>query len=707
MKLKNKYFLLLIFCNFFLTITTFSKEVTINEASEIARYFHKEHHQAEFLNLKIIDTISDKLTISDDTIILFYIFNFSPNGFVIVSATDNAFPILAYSDENRFEIQNLPENIQSWLESSKVALEKIINNNIPSTDDIKKAWRKLSNKEALCKEKTVLPLLKSKWGQGVFYNDLCPESSGGSGGRCPAGCVAVSLAQTLYYYNYPQYPTGYSYYTCDSSPTNEYINFGSHTLFWNDMKDSLNTSSEATAELIFLSGVSVNTFYSSFGSGATTSSCVSALVDNFKYSHDITYISRMFYNDSAWNNILKINLDKKMPIIYRGCDSSETNSHSFVCDGYNGNDYFHFNWGWNGYDDGYFFINNLNPAVNYSFRQAAVINIYPDTINYYYPEKCSNNKLLSAESQSFDDGSGPLFPYRPNNDCSWLIAPSNAKVTIQLELSSVDTELGKDILYIYDGPDENAQLIASVSGHVQDTILYSTMNRMYLRFVTNDSVQGSGWVIKYKINYADYVKDTTFFYYDQQASIDDYSGNYDYYNNINYKWIIQPENINYITVSIDSIDTETGMDNLEIFDLQNTIPVCLKKINGKGNNIIFRFKTDKILLKFTTNSSGTFPGWKIHYTTEFLYEKNTDLYNFACFPNPATNILNIQFEFKNEMDASISLTKAVGIPVYLKQLENFSGIYSDRIDLTKWEKGVYILKLKTENKTITKRIEKL
>jgi hypothetical protein len=63
-------------------------------------------------------------------------------------------------------------------------------------------------------------------------------------------------------------------------------------------------------------------------------------------------------------------------MVYGGFGNS--GGHAFVCDGYNNNGYFHFNWGWGGYADDYFYIGNLNPASsNYTSGQQAIIGIEP------------------------------------------------------------------------------------------------------------------------------------------------------------------------------------------------------------------------------------------------------------------------------------------------------------------------------------------
>ena len=61
---------------------------------------------------------------------------------------------------------------------------------------------------------------------------------------------------------------------------------------------------------------------------------------------------------------------------------------AFVCDGYDTNNFFHINWGWDGYFDGYFNLNLLNPYdtnnvgyTGFSSQQNAIIGIQKPTDN--------------------------------------------------------------------------------------------------------------------------------------------------------------------------------------------------------------------------------------------------------------------------------------------------------------------------------------
>ena len=53
----------------------------------------------------------------------------------------------------------------------------------------------------------VSPLIKTKWSQSPYYNNLCPLDSD-SHMRAVTGCVATAMAQVINYWKYPQ--TGFS-----------------------------------------------------------------------------------------------------------------------------------------------------------------------------------------------------------------------------------------------------------------------------------------------------------------------------------------------------------------------------------------------------------------------------------------------------------------------------------------------------------------
>jgi Peptidase C10 family len=120
------------------------------------------------------------------------------------------------------------------------------------------------------------------------------------------------------------------------------------------------------------------------GSGAQTLDVATALKTYFDYASSVQGVYRTSYTSTAWTNLLKAELDAGRPMQYAGTGSG--GGHSFVCDGYDNQNYFHFNWGWGGSSDGYFITSALNPGSlgtgggsgGFNTNQRAIIGIRPN-----------------------------------------------------------------------------------------------------------------------------------------------------------------------------------------------------------------------------------------------------------------------------------------------------------------------------------------
>lgn len=117
-------------------------------------------------------------------------------------------------------------------------------------------------------------------------------------------------------------------------------------------------------------------------SGADINDATQALLKYWDYSDDIRYVRRSWFTLRDWSQLLYDALKNYGPILYGGF--SVASAHAFVCDGYDGEGLFHFNWGWDGKADGYFAIDFLNPVVEdepkktgYNGAQSALLNIHP------------------------------------------------------------------------------------------------------------------------------------------------------------------------------------------------------------------------------------------------------------------------------------------------------------------------------------------
>ena len=339
-----------------------------------------------------------------------YVFeNYGNNGFMVVSADDAITPLLGYSDTNSFDPSNIPPALQGWLDQYSEQIEYVRSNNVSqsigSTTNIKlpTSWT------------SVGPLLKTTWNQGAPYNDKCPQQNGVN---TYTGCVATSMAQVMNYFQYPEKGQGSIEYICYSLSRNLKLDFSTVTFDWANMLDSYSGQStaaqkEAVATLMMAAGYSVQMSYSTNQSGAVSGYIPGALYKYFNYDSSVTYVSRNQKTYTEWATLIYNNLKNIGPVIYDG-DTASAGGHSFVCDGYSSDGYFHFNWGWGGAGDGYFLLDSLNPSVigiggaagGFNFRQDAVFNIQKPKAGSPAPQ---DQVVLSGSIEGYTSSSFMYF----------------------------------------------------------------------------------------------------------------------------------------------------------------------------------------------------------------------------------------------------------------------------------------------------------
>ncbi len=294
------------------------------------------------------------------------------------------------------------------------------------------------------------------------------------------------------YWNYPEAGRGTAEYFWGDYFE---IDFGATTYQWDDMSNSINSYSdtlnkEAVAELIFHCGVSVDMDYDYDGSGALTSDAFFAMKQNFRYRSGMFELSKSQVEDSIWKLTLKEDLDLGHPILYRGTDEN-SGGHAFVCDGYQDTSYFHFNWGWGGSADGYYYLDNINPQMSFHYSQGAILNITPN-----YAEYC-NSMVYTQNQWSFNDGSGPNY-YFNNQNCDWLIDLSGHEFDfIRMTFTKFETLEG-DVLKIYEGNSDAGILIGTYTYLDIPSEIISNSDNIYFTFETNGEGQADGWEVIYE-----------------------------------------------------------------------------------------------------------------------------------------------------------------------------------------------------------------
>ena len=388
----------------------------------------------------------------------YYIFNAeNESGYVIISGDDQTDEILGYSTNSSFDIENMPANVKAWLDgyAEQIAM---MENYIPQQH---------ANAQYSAQWTAIAPLITTKWDQSAPYNNSCPKHYED---RSVTGCTATAMAQVMKYHEWPQGTTSKIPGYTTATTKLQLPELSSTTFKWHEMKDTYRASEngDAVAELMLYCGQAIKSDYSRLSTGAYPGDVATTLPLYFGYDQNIEMKELQFYSISEWEEMIYDELKAKRPVFHAGY--SMGGGHAFVCDGYDGNGMFHFNWGWGGSFDGYYKLALMNPGVGgigsgsadgYSYGQQIIIGIQPPTglpakpryLTPYYEAIQNNTTMYSAffnmNAQSLKAYVGFGIVDENNNLNRVLIATNlitvaaNSGVAITMDITRDNIKLSK------------------------------------------------------------------------------------------------------------------------------------------------------------------------------------------------------------------------------------------------------------------------
>lgn len=425
----------------------------------------------------------------------FYIVNVGDGSFVLVSADDVAHQILGYSFDKSFPIAEdgsvqLPPHIKGFFDDLAAQMEAAIEKepNRAADADWTQSAAKASYRAPSNLPESVDPLINTTWDQGQFYNALCPTDANGPDGHVWTGCVATAMAQIVKYWGYPIHGRGMHSY--DSNYGTLSVNYAESNYDYNNMPDALTSESSETqvnaiAKLMYDCGVAANMEYGVSESSAFPQEARAALINFFRFSPDLSFVEKSFFSNDEWNNLMREDLAANHPIIYSGFG---TGGHTFVLDGYKEDDYFHFNFGWSGFADGWYLMSAVNPgSSDYNSSQSAIVGIVPDENgNVILGQTSGTSTFVVDEPLEFYhlmghnayDGGNYLNPC--NNTVTFLSANNENQLVADF-VEFEDQQVG-----IYDGANTSVQMRSLIGGNENDlSPIVSTQNGLTLTYSGN------------------------------------------------------------------------------------------------------------------------------------------------------------------------------------------------------------------------------
>lgn len=311
---------------------------------------------------KIRYLVNENSRSNPDTI--FYIINYNDSlGYAIISAKTATEPIIAVTEKGIYdESSTTNPGMSLFIDMAKdYVLEKSglpitpTNPGLPITET--------KHETVVLKDENVAPRITVNWGQGGIYGAECPNGI--------SGCSITALGQAMTYFSYP------------NSIKLNYSGGSTLTLNWNNIKKHISgTSSSASccsssthseiSKLLRQIGYDAKSSYGNGATGTVASNLRNAVIKYGFNAGTITDYSSYCIPSHLGNGIILIRGEHK--------GNNEEVGHMWVADGYKYKkqqlnmytrpqnsttwtlfsseiqiySYNHFNWGWNGLDNGYF-----------------------------------------------------------------------------------------------------------------------------------------------------------------------------------------------------------------------------------------------------------------------------------------------------------------------------------------------------------------
>lgn len=394
-------------------------------------------------------------------------------GFVVVSDDDRTVPVLGYSETDFFNEGMIPTVLQVLLQSYDQQIGTLTTNAAPRTA------------AAVPDREPIAPLIKTMWHQYLPLRYLCPFDEN-AGYHTAVGCVALTLAQLMYYYQYPQsttqaipaYKTGTGYDMPELPATTfDYSKMHLNYDYCSDVSefDPEDESIMAVTKLLLYCGCALEMNYSTLGSASVFDTEV--IAKYFGFDRGCKRLMAGNYPHDVWEEMIYNELKAGRPLSYSAGAIGNQN-HQFLVDGYDGYGFFHVNIGeiGRGSSNSFFRLGVINYCDDqtgpvefsgYNVYQAAIFGFQPDkgndpipvvSVDYEDYSLAKSDFTRSSASADFQDITlkASMERWDKNGhtmDCGWglfqfgLLKKVLCSVTTDQETTSLDKSFsfGKDI----------------------------------------------------------------------------------------------------------------------------------------------------------------------------------------------------------------------------------------------------------------------
>ncbi|KAA9340907.1 GEVED domain-containing protein [Adhaeribacter soli] len=187
-----------------------------------------------------------------------------------------------------------------------------------------------------------------------------------------------------------------------------------------------------------------------------------------------------------------------------------------------------------------------------------------------------------------------------------------------------------------------------------------------------------------------------------------------YSDNVNGVAIIAPPNAATVSLTFTRFQVESTIDVLRIFDGADTLAPLLGTYWNSGtwggtlpNNGFPITSTGKAMtIHFKSNNYYNYSGFQAYWTCNTptpvgIKEANTDAL-FEVYPNPSSGLVNLKLK-QNRADFKVEISNMLG-QVLLSEPLKPSGSKTQQLDLRRFSKGVYFIRIHNEQTSGIRKI---
>jgi len=259
--------------------------------------------------------------------------------------------------------------------------------------------------------------------------------------------------------------------------------------------------------------------------------------------------------------------------------------------------------------------------------------------------------------------------YYNDESCNWLLNSADTEMVVVLETLDIQLEDGYDYLTIYDGADQSATVIASLTGSPALSNYTSSGTEMFVAFTSDEMITDKGFQLRYKsvvdtsacssspcengatcsnTGEHDYTCSCQDGFFGENCELScrgefDATSDWatinsphypnDYHNRASCTWLLHSTHAkNIVVLETLDIQLENGYDYLTIYDGADQFATVIASLTGSPGLETYESSGTDMFIVFTSDSSITDDGFELRYKSKRAWN--------ACESNPCENGAN-------------------------------------------------------------------